>query len=199
MQRVPLLPAVADTVVPLLPVQAGIDDAPRAPLLPVLAGPDPPPPPAADDREDDHGDGWWEKASSNSALHIIVIILGHAAVIGIGAPCAREAPTRPVLCGAVMPRVVLALLIGTALLYSAMFRASEVKALCLAGGIAAATLVAVQAFALLSRLMGDEVGLPILLQPVGAAVSLLTMVGAWLFTFKEEAMRKIFGLTTGDP
>jgi len=180
--RLPLLPVNTATVVPLLPVHA------------VLSPPD-------DVKGEGRGEGdggWWGAASSSSGLHLIVILLSHTAVMGIGAPCAREADTRPVLCGAVMPRVVLALLVGVALLYAGMFRVSETKALCLTGAIAAGTLVAVQALALLSRVLGDEASLPILLQPVGAAVSFLTMVGAWLFTFQEEAMRKIFGLTTGD-
>lgn len=189
----------------ILPVQAG-NEGPEVPLLPVFTGGEvfPVLPMQAnlvkeggEEPRPEEGDDGWGAASSSSALHIVIIVLTHAAVIGIGAPCAREAHARPVLCGAVMPRVVVALLIGVALLYAGMFRVSEVKALCLAGGISAVTLIAVQASALLSRLLGDEASLATLLQPVGAALSLLTMIGAWLFTFQEEAMRKIFGLTTG--
>lgn len=195
--RLPLLPVYTgddENNLPLLPVNTGT----VTPLLPVLANlNNPSDNNVGDDKEDDDG-GWWGAASSSSGLHLIIILLSHAAVIGIGAPCAREAPARPVLCGAVMPRVVLALLIGIALLYAGMFKVSETKALCLTGAIAAGTLLAVQSMALLSRLLGDEASLSTLLQPVGAAVSFLTMIGAWLFTFQEEAMRKIFGLTTGD-
>lgn len=130
--------------------------------------------------------------------HLAIIVIGHALVMGIGAPCAREAPTHPMLCGAILPRVVVALLVGIALLYVGMFRASNAKALSLAGATAATVLAVVHVYAMLSGLRGKDDALPRLMQPVASTLSLLTMIGAWLFTFREAAMRKIFGLTSGE-
>ena len=137
---------------------------------------------------------WWEGASSGKALHVMLILVGHGVLLGTGAACARNVSDSPVVYGVVVPTAVLAWLIGLALLYWDMISVSGVKALCLAGAISAGTLATIQALALHIR---DS---PLLkfLQPTSAVLSLLLMGVAWMFTYYEPVMRKIYGLTTGD-